>query len=152
MFLALYVFTVVALFLPFSLLLRLILNKLGVDSVLQEIRELTEKASKMSPKDKKMRMVRGRYEVLKRKLRSVFLINLFIMWTSIFVAITASNLALVTISNSYGVTITFRSPVKLPFLVLGDEQLNIFLVILAVILAYQPLHNRLSTMERVYEA
>lgn len=152
MFLALYVALIIAVFTPFSLLLRLIITRLGIDAVLQEIRELSDKASKLSPKDKKMRMIRSRYEFLKRRLRNVFLVNLFILWIAIFTAITVSNSMVVMLASNYGVAVTFRSPIKLPVLVLGEDQLNIFLVIMAIIMAYQPLHNRLSTMEKIYEA
>ncbi|MEM4518783.1 MAG: hypothetical protein QXH46_05525, partial [Sulfolobales archaeon] len=138
-------------FIPFSLLLRFIIIRLGIDAVLQEIRELSDKASKLSPKDKKMRMIRSRYEFLKRRLRNVFLANLFILWMAIFTAITVSNSIVIMLASNYGVVATFRSPIKLPILVLGEDQLNIFLVIMAVIMAYQPLHNKLSTMERIYE-
>lgn len=152
MFLALYIASIIAVFTPFSLLLRFIIARLGIDAVLQEIRELSDKASKLSPKDKKMRMIRSRYEFLKRRLRNVFLVNLFILWIAIFTAITVSNYMVIMLASNYGVTVTFRSPIKLPILVLGEDQLNIFLVIMAVIMAYQPLHNKLSTMDRIYEA
>ncbi|MEM0361667.1 MAG: hypothetical protein QXY36_01780 [Sulfolobales archaeon] len=151
MFLALYIALIIAVFIPFSLLLRFIIMRLGIDAVLQEIRELSDKASKLSPKDKKMRMIRSRYEFLKRRLRNVFLANLFILWMAIFTAITVSNSIVIMLASNYGVVATFRSPIKLPILVLGEDQLNIFLVIMAVIMAYQPLHNKLSTMERIYE-
>ncbi|MEM4751873.1 MAG: hypothetical protein QXR55_00055 [Sulfolobales archaeon] len=151
MFLALYIALIIAVFIPFSLLLRFIIMRLGIDAVLQEIRELSDKASKLSPKDKKMRMIRSRYEFLKRRLRNVFLANLFILWMAIFTAITVSNSIVIMLASNYGVVVTFRSPIKLPILVLGEDQLNIFLVIMAVIMAYQPLHNKLSTMERIYE-
>ncbi|MEM4684746.1 MAG: hypothetical protein QW133_01300 [Sulfolobales archaeon] len=152
MFLALYIALIIAVFIPFSLLLRFIIMRLGIDAVLQEIRELSDKASKLSPKDKKMRMIRSRYEFLKRRLRNVFLANLFILWMAIFTAITVSNSIVIMLASNYGVVATFRSPIKLPILVLGEDQLNIFLVIMAVIMAYQPLHNKLSTMEKIYEA
>ncbi|MEM0504924.1 MAG: hypothetical protein QW339_06210 [Sulfolobales archaeon] len=152
MFLALYIALIIAVFIPFSLLLRFIIMRLGIDAVLQEIRELSDKASKLSPKDKKMRMIRSRYEFLKRRLRNVFLANLFILWMAIFTAITVSNSIVIMLASNYGVIATFRSPIKLPILVLGEDQLNIFLVIMAVIMAYQPLHNKLSTMEKIYEA
>ncbi|MEM1982164.1 MAG: hypothetical protein QW267_05950 [Sulfolobales archaeon] len=151
MLLALYVLMIFAVFTPFSLLLRFILVRIGVNSVLQEIRELSERASKVSPKDKKMRMIRERYDALRRKLRNVFLINLFTLWIAIFTAVTLSNLALITLSTTYGITMGFRSPLRIPGLVMGEDQLNILLVVMAVIMAYQPVHNKLSTMEKVYE-
>ncbi|MEM0453348.1 MAG: hypothetical protein QXO98_01630 [Sulfolobales archaeon] len=151
MLLALYVLMIFAVFTPFSLLLRFILVRMGVNSVLQEIRELSERASKVSPKDKKMRMIRERYDALRRKLRNVFLINLFTLWIAIFTAVTLSNLALITLSTTYGITMGFRSPLRIPGLVMGEDQLNILLVVMAVIMAYQPVHNKLSTMEKVYE-
>ncbi len=151
MLLVLYVLLIFILFLPFSILLRFVLIKLGVNSALQEIRELAEKASKISPKDKKMRMVRGRYEMLRRRLRNVLLINLFTLWIAIFTAITVSNLVLITLEANYGITITFRSPLRIPGLVMGEGQLNIILVLLAIVMAYQPIHNKLSMMQKIYE-
>lgn len=152
MFLALYVLMIFAIFTPFSLLLRFILMKTGVDAVLNEIKELTEKASKLSPKDKKMRMIRERYALLKRRIRNVFLINLFTLWIAIFTAVTLSNLVLITLSTSYGVALGFRSPLRIPGLITNEDQLNILLVVMAVIMAYQPIHNKISTMQKIYEA
>jgi len=150
MLVALYVAVIIAIFIPYSLLLRYILRRSGIDEVIKEIKELSEKASKLSPKDKKLRMIKSRYDLLRRRVRYAFLLNLFTMWLAIFTAITVANVVVFHVSTSYSIENVFTSPLRIPGITLGKDQLNIFLLVLAVIIAYQPLHNKISLMSMVY--
>jgi hypothetical protein len=150
MLVALYVAIIIAIFIPYSLLLRYILRRSGIEDIIKEIRELSEKASKLSPKDKKLRMIKSRYEFLRRRVRYAFLLNLFVMWLAIFTAITVANAVVFHVSSTYGIENVFTSPLRIPGITLGKDQLNIFLLVLAVIVAYQPLHNKISLMSTIY--
>lgn len=144
-----YVLILILTLLPFSLITRLIIIKSDVDSVIREINELSSKAAKTSPKEKRVRLIMSRYEYLKRRIRNLFLINMFILWIAIFVSITIANTLLAYLISNYNVESYFNSPISLPIISV-DGRVNILIIVLAVIVAYQPLHNKLSLMYKVY--
>ncbi len=149
MILLIYVLTLILALIPFSLITRFIVVRSDIDSVIREINELSSKAAKTSPKEKRVRLIMSRYEYLKRRIRNLFLINMFILWIAIFVAITMANTLLAYLVSNYNVASYFNSPISLPIISV-DGHVNVLIIILAAIIAYQPLHNKVSLMYKVY--
>jgi len=151
---ALYVALTFLSLIPFSLMLRLYLSRVKIDLLVNELRELSERLDKIkkqpSYKDKRVRIIGSKYNMLRRKLRSLFFLNLVVMWAAIFAALTVSNTVTYIIAERYGIELLFRSPINVPGVTVLDNQLNALILLLAVILVYQPLHNKISLMEKLY--
>lgn len=150
MMLAIYVGTLILSLLPFSLLMRYVVSKSGTDLILQELSELSSKVAKLSPKEKRMRLIRGRYEYLRKRIRGLFMVNLFVLWLGIFVSMIVANIVVAHLVNYLNIERYFYSPLRFPGIVLEGYRINVLIVIMAVIIMYQPVHNRISLMYKLY--
>lgn len=148
--LAIYVLALLTSLLPFSIIMRYVVSRSGADTILRELEELSSRAAKLSPKEKRIRLIKGRYEYLRRRVRSLFIVNIFMLWIGIFTGITVANTVLAYFVNYLGVERYFYSPLRLPGVTLEGYRINLLLVIMAAIIMYQPVHNRLSRMYKLY--
>ncbi len=139
----LYVLSVFASLLPFTWLTKMYLGKINLKGVVEELAEVGERLKRIAPdKEKKVRVLRARYKKLKGTLNRVFLFNLVFIWMGIFVALSVSRGVTYYVAVATGLPLP-PSPLNIPGISV-DGKLNDLLIFLAAVLAYQPLHNKIS--------
>ncbi|MCD6340630.1 MAG: hypothetical protein J7L51_01610 [Desulfurococcales archaeon] len=136
-------------FLPFTLIVRQYSRKINIDKVIAELKELSEKLESISPeKEKRLRLLRSRYNRLKRMIDKLFFLNLGVIWLGILMAIILSRVVVSTIAPLLGLPVRPPSPLMLPG-ISQDGYLNEYVIFIAVILGYQAFHNRMTGFSKL---
>lgn len=144
----LYVATAVTAFLPWTFLVRTYAQKVNIDNVVKELKEVADRLSKTPPrKEKKLRLLQARYKALRGRVSRFFLFNLMGLWAGIFTSLITARAALYYVSVKYGFPLP-PSPLNLPGISING-QLNDLILYLAVILGYQYVHNELTGVSKL---
>ena len=141
-------FTVLSL-LPFSFILRGYIQRLDLRSTLEALQEIAERMSRTT-KEKKLRELKARYDMLRKRVSSAVFMNLMMLWIGLFTALTFGRITAAYLLVALGAPIMPPSPLALPFISV-DGNLNILLIILAAAVAYQPLHAKISGLDALTE-
>ncbi len=144
----LYVAVAVVAFLPWTFLVKTYAQKVDIDKVVRELKEVADRLSKTpSRKEKKLRLLQSRYKALRGRVSRFFLFNLMGLWAGIFTSLTAARAALYYASVMYGLPLP-PSPLNLPGISING-QLNDLILYLAVILGYQYIHNEITGVSKL---
>lgn len=76
--------------------------------------------------------------------------NLLSIWVAIFLALLASRFIVIIVASALGIKPVLHSPIKIPFITIGDS-LNDTILLLATILLYYPYHAKLSGLRKLKE-
>jgi len=138
-------------FMPFTFLVRSYSRRINIDSLVVELKELSERLENISPeKEKKLRILKSRYKKLKRTIDKLFFLNLAVIWLGITVALILSRVVIGVISSAFGIPPRPPSPLLLPG-ISYDGYLNDFMIFIAVILGYQAFHNKIVGFSKLAE-
>ncbi|MCD6084021.1 MAG: hypothetical protein J7J20_00610 [Desulfurococcales archaeon] len=138
-------------FMPFTLLVRSYSRKINIDSLIVELKEVSERLENISPeKEKKLRILKSRYKKLKRAIDKLFFLNLAVIWLGITIALIFSRAAISIITTVLGLPPRPPSPLALPG-ISYDGYLNDFTIFIAVILGYQAFHNKIVGFSKLAE-
>jgi len=147
-----YVLTALAVLIPISKLLGVYEKRMNLSRILSDLSKLGSKLSTLSPeKEKKVRMLRDRYKRLRRRVSLFIMLNLISMWTAIFVALIASRFVLLITASFLRLEPYIASPIDIP-LISVEGYLNDTFLLLALILAYYPLHTKWSGLYKLRES
>ncbi len=138
-------------FMPFTFLVRSYSRRINIDSLVVELKELSERLENISPeKEKKLRILKSKYKKLKRTIDKLFFLNLAVIWLGITVALILSRAVISIISLTFGLPPRPPSPLLLPG-ISYDGYLNDFIIFIAVILGYQAFHNKIVGFSKLAE-
>lgn len=144
----LYVAAAVVAFLPWTFLVKTYAQKVDIDKVVKELKEVADRLSKTPPrKEKKLRLLQSRYKALRGRVSRFFLFNLMGLWAGIFTSLIAARAVLYYASVMYGLPLP-PSPLNLPGISING-QLNDLILYLAVILGYQYIHNEITGVSKL---
>jgi|Deesub1362B_J571_1020462.scaffolds.fasta_scaffold35351_1 hypothetical protein len=146
-----YVILTIVAVMPYTFIMRLYSRRIEIESTVDELRDLMEKLNKISPeKEKKIRLLKARYDQLKKRISTLFIVNLVVIWMSIFTALSVSRIVAIFLASYFGFSYLIPSPLLLPG-ISANGYLNDLILLLAVLLAYQPFHNKLSGFSKIME-
>lgn len=139
-----YVGTAVISLLPWSYLIRTYADKIDLKGVMKEIKDVSEKIKQIPPKkEKKLRILNARYSELKKKVSKFFFVNLFVLWAGVFASLIVTRYISIMVALTLGIEPLPPSPLSTPGISV-DGYLNDLILYLAVLLAYQNLHNKIT--------
>ncbi len=136
---------------PFSLLARLYERRINLELTLKELNEVVKKLSTIShQKEKRIRALRGRYTLLRRRVSNFMIINLLTIWAAIFIGMILARLASNAVATLLGVPPYINSPFSIPYITYHGY-LNDAVFFLVIVLAYYPIHSKVSGMSKLRE-
>ncbi len=144
-----YAFVTLLSFIPFTLIVRQYSRKIDIDNVIAELKELSKKLENISPeKEKKLRILKNRYNKLKRMIDKLFFLNLGVIWLGILTAIVLSRVVVDIVAQILNLPPRPPSPLMLPG-ISHDGNLNEYVIFIAVILGYQAIHNKVTGFSKL---
>ena len=136
---------------PFSLLAKLYERRINLELTLKELNDVARKLSTTSPqKEKKLRALRNRYVLLRKRISNFMIINLLAIWTAIFIGMILARIASNAVAGLLGIPPYINAPFYIPY-VTYHGYLNDALFFLAIVLAYYPIHSRISGLNKLKE-
>ncbi len=137
--------------LPWSYLIRTYADKIDLKRVMKEIKDISDKIKQTPPKkEKKLRILNARYNELKRKVSKFFFVNLFILWAGVFASLIVTRYISIIAALTLGIEPLPPSPLSIPGISI-DGYLNDLILYLAILLAYQNLHNKITGVSIIRE-
>jgi len=139
-----YVISAFASLLPWSYIVKLYGMKIGLKEILKEASKVKNELSKVpESKPKKRRILTERYRELRGKISKFIILNLVLLWIGVIGSLIFARLATIVAGGLLGVYPYIPSPLLLPY-VSNEGALNDLILYLAALLAYLPLHNRIT--------
>jgi len=139
-----YILGVLLALLPWTWLAKIYADKIKLRETLKEINELKAKIAELPPsKEKRRRILKLRYEKLRKRVSNFFMINLIILWGALFMGIVIGRYFVLAYADFFNIPPYIPSPISIPYIT-QDGHLSDLTLFFAVILVYQALHNKVT--------
>ncbi len=146
-----YVVAEFAALLPWSYIVKFYGLKIGLREALKSVSKIRNELSKVPEnKPKKKRILVKRYKDLRGKISRFIMLNLILLWVGVIGSLMFARLAVIVAANLLGIYPYIPSPLRLPY-VSASGALNDLILYLAALLAYLPLHNRITGIKALHE-
>ncbi len=137
--------------LPWSYIVKFYGMRIGLKGILKETSKVKNELSKVpESKPKKKRILTERYRELRGKVSRFIMLNLILLWVGVIGSLIFARLVTVVTANLLGVYPYIPSPLLLPYVSVNGA-LNDLILYLAALLAYLPLHNRITGIKALHE-
>ncbi len=151
MFTLVYVISGIVALLPWSYLVKLYGIHINLKRILKEANEISKELKSLpESKVKKKRILVARYKEIRGKISKFVMINVLLLWVGVIGSLLFSRISVLAAAVLMNRTPYIPSPLELPWISQRGYLNDIFLY-LAILLAYIPIHNRISGMKIVHE-
>ena len=139
-----YTIGVVLALLPWTWVTKLYADHINLKETISEINELKNKIHELPPsKEKKKRVLKVRYDKLRKRVSNFFMISLFILWAGLFTSIVVGRYFVYVYADLLSIPPYIPSPLSIPVISV-EGHLSDLALFFAIILAYQTLHNKIT--------